>query len=65
MIKMHAVYRTALFRPFIGGRVPEYSSHKNVRSTQGKDNLKGQMNQNFDILSLAILKQPNVRRIHY
>ena len=27
--------------------------------------LKGQMNQNFDILSLAILKQPNARRTHY
>ena len=27
--------------------------------------IKGQMNQNFDILSLPILKQPNARRIHY
>ena len=29
------------------------------------ETLKGQMNQNFDILSLAILKQPNARRTHY
>ena len=33
--------------------------------SRGMRVIKGQMNQNFDILSLAILKQPNARRIHY
>ena len=43
--------------------IEDLTEQVNLLKIEGK--LKGQMNQNFDILSLAILKQPNAGRIHY
>ena len=55
---------------FVSGKQNEMCGKKSLNSLAQKPAItrtgfKGQMNQIFDILSFAILKQPNAKRTHY